>query len=395
MSSLRLSRFSRPEIFASIRPNLLRSFLEPYRSYLQGRGFDLCLIDERSGVETRGLLSDILLTPTPEVPPTLVDALYCIHEVAVEESTDLLERAADREGVALEPDSTLLEIALSLWMSSPEALKVIHRRQLTMRKRAFVYFSAKKEAQTLFSMNDERIRQLERSLALYFKKRNRGHGCQIYHYAEQDEHSFLISHGELYRREATWEEGKSGTIAFRPKKYDAVVYNTLTDELRVNAGTETLREHYRKQFGFYLFGRENHFLGRSKYTLEPLLRDREASLFTGDIPEIQWARLSELSYAIEDGMPEIRTHKASDVFIAMERHRQDISRRIRPLKATFQLTFVEQTRPRALTIRSSNRALYTRDDDGQVIENWLQRRGFIVRDKVNGHEQGEHVLEID
>ena len=395
MPSLRLNRFSRLEVLASIRPELLRGFLEPYLSYFQGRGFDLGCLNESAGAETRRHLSDILMTPTSDVPPALVDALYCIHETAVEENTDLLERAVENEGAMLEPNSSLLEVALSLWMASPEALKGIHRRRLTTRRRSYVYFSAENASKGSFSLNNERVRQLEHSLAIYFKKQHRGHGCQIYHHTHDQEHSFLISHGELYRREATWEEGRPGTIAFRPRKYDAVVYNALTEELRINAGTETLREHYRRQFGFYLFGRENHFPSRSKYTLEPLLRDREASLFTGDIPEIQWARLSELSYAIEDSTPELRTHKASDVFIALERHRLDMPHRVRPVKATFRLTFVDQSKPRTLTIKPSNIALYSRGEDSPVIEDWLQRRGFIVRSKVTGHEQREHLLEID
>ncbi len=325
----------------------------------------------------------------------LVDALYCIHEVAVDVNTDQLERTVESEGVTLATNPSLLEIALSLWIAAPEALKGIHRRGLTTRRRSYVYFSAEYSAEGAFSLNNERVRQLENCLALYFKRKNRGDGCKVYHYSDEHEHSFLISHGELYRREAVWEEGRPGIIAFRPKKYDAVVYNSFTEELGINAPTETLREHYRRQFGFYLFGRENHFPSRSKYTLEPLLRDREASLFTGDVPEIQWARLSELSYAIEDSTPEVRTHKASDVFIALERHRHDVPRRIRPVKATFRLTFVEQSKSRTLTIKPTNIALYSRGEDSPVIEDWLHRRGFIVRSKVTGHEQCEHLLDID
>jgi hypothetical protein len=64
-----------------------------------------------------------------------------------------------------------------------------------------------------------------------------------------------------------------GTIGFRPERYDLIIYDAPTEELCVNAQTPTQREHYRKLFGFYLFGQENYFPGRSKYTLEPLLRD--------------------------------------------------------------------------------------------------------------------------
>jgi hypothetical protein len=44
MSSLRPSRFSRPEVLASIRPGLLLRFLTPYQSYFYGEEFDVrCL----------------------------------------------------------------------------------------------------------------------------------------------------------------------------------------------------------------------------------------------------------------------------------------------------------------------------------------------------------------
>jgi hypothetical protein len=301
---------------------------------------------------------------------------------------------AASEGVLLEPDATLLEMALAIWMAAPEALKWLHRRQSTRRMRCFEYFSAEADASTNLSLNEEGIRQLERSLALYFEKKNRGYGCRIHHCPQEDEHWFLISHGEIYRRETTWEKGRPGTISFRPEKYDLVIYDVLTEELRINAKTDAQREHYRKQFGFYLFGRENHFPGRNKYTLVPLLRDGEAALIADDVTEIRQVRLSELSYAIEDGTPEVRTHKANDVFAALARHQQEMPQTIRLLKASFRITFYDHAKPRPLTIRPSNVALYTRDGDGQVIEDWLQRRGFIARDKVKGHEQYEHVLEV-
>jgi hypothetical protein len=56
-------------------------------------------------------LSDILLTPELDIPPEIANALYAVHEVAVEENTELLEMLASSEEVPLEPDSTLLELA--------------------------------------------------------------------------------------------------------------------------------------------------------------------------------------------------------------------------------------------------------------------------------------------
>ncbi|QYY34640.1 hypothetical protein [Ruficoccus sp. ZRK36] len=391
---LRLRRFTRPEILSSIRPDLLRRFLVPYQSFFHEQAFDLSCLDENAGAEALASLSGVLLNPAQEFPHALVDALFCIHEVAVPENADLLEITAASERIALEPESTLLEVALAIWMAVPEALKWMHRRQSTTRLRSFEYFSSEDGVSTDFSLNEERIRQLEHSLALYFEKRDRGYGCQIHHYPQEHEHWFLISHGERYKRKTTWEKGKLGTIGFRPEKYDLVIYDSLTEELRINAKTDAQREHYRKQFGFYLFGRENHFPGRNKYTLAPLLRDGEAALFSGDIPEIESVRLVELSYYLDDDSPEVRTHKANDVFAALARHRQEIPKNIRPLKATFRLTFRGHDRPRTVTIKPSNVALYTRDGDERIIQDWLNRREFIIPDKVKGHEQFEHILEV-
>ena len=259
-------------------------------------------------------------------------------------------------------------------MANPEALRRIHYRQFTTRVRSFEYFSGKDNVAENFELNAERIRQIECSLAVYFEKKNRGYGCRIHYYPQDPEHWFLVSHGELFRRESTWEEGKPGTVAFRPEKYDLVVYNSLTEELRINAASESLREHYRKQFGFYLFGRENQFPGKTKYTLEPLLRDRESALLTDDVNGIDWAKLSELSYAIEDEAQEVRIHKAPDVFGALEHHAFELPSDLRLLKASFKIKFLEHPKPRTLTIKPSNVALYTRDGDPFVMKVAVLRR---------------------
>jgi len=394
MSSFRVGRFSRPEALASIRPELLRQFLSPYESYFRGRSFDLDLLQDGADAETLVSLSTILLNPSTNIPHDLVDALFCIHEVATEKNADLLEMTAGSEGVTLAADSSLVEVALGIWMTNPEALKRIHQRQFSAKVRSFEYFSGEDGVSAELMLNDEKLRQMERSLATYFEKKSRGFGCRIHYYPQDHEHWFLVSHGERFRRQSTWEEGKPGTIAFRPEKYDLVVYHSLTEDLRINAASESLREHYRKQFGFYLFGRENHFPGKSKYTLEPLLRDRDAALLTDDIGGIEWAKLSELGYAIEDAAQEIRTHRAPDVFEALKQHEFELPGNVRLLRASFKIKFADQSVPRSLTIKPSNVALYTRDGDGQLVEEWLVRRGFIKQGKVKGHEQLEHILEV-
>ncbi len=325
-------------------------------------------LNHRAGPVELTHLSDVLMTTESGIPPEVANALYAVHEVAVEENTELLEMLASSEEVPLEPDSTLLELALSLWMSAPKALKWVHQHQSCERKRSFEYFSTAGDASSDFSLSAEGIRQLEQSLSYYFKKKDWGHGCRISHRSQPNEHWFLVSHGERYKRQATWEEGRMGTIGFRPERYDLIIYDALTEELCVNAQTPTQREHYRKLFGFYLFGQENYFPGRSKYTLEPLLRDGATALFTGDIPEIESVRLSELSYVIDGNYEEVVTHKAYDVFASMEQHREHIPPGARLLKATFKLRYTGHSKERTLTLKPSNVALYTRDGDGPILD---------------------------
>lgn len=104
MSSFRLGRFLRPEVLASVQSTLLRKFLSPYESYFQSREFHLAHLDEGADAEKLVQLSSILLNPSTEIPHELVDALFCIHEVAIEANTDLLEMTILSEKVEHEED---------------------------------------------------------------------------------------------------------------------------------------------------------------------------------------------------------------------------------------------------------------------------------------------------
>lgn len=387
-----LGRFSRPEALAAVRVDLLKRFFAPYRDYFGSHGLDLASLAD-GATDALEVLSELLMRPSGDLPRTLVAALFCVHEVAETDQERLLEIIAAREGVKLAPDATVLEMALAIWLFNPEALKRIHGRQFTSQVRAFEYYRAGEGNSQLIELNAERITQLEQSLAVYFEKKKRGYGCHIHHYPHEHEDWFLICHGGLFRREMTWESGQAASIAYRPERLDLVVYDALTKELRINTRTDSLREHYRKQFGFYLFGRESHFEGTIKYSLEPLIRDQATALITDDIAGLEYVRLTEISYEIRYKTREIRTHQSVDVYRALAQHQMRIPSDARILEASFRIKFSHQSHVRSLTIKPSV-ALYTRDDDGQLIEQWLLRRGFITHEKIKRIEQLEHILEI-
>jgi len=47
-------------------------------------------------------------------------------------------------------------------------------------------------------------------------------------------------------------------------------------------------------------------------------------------------------------------------------------------KASFQIKFADSKTPRTVTLSSGNRAQFKRDDDAEVLEKWLIRRGFVI-----------------
>jgi hypothetical protein len=200
---------------------------------------------------------------------------------------------------------------------------------------------------------------------------------------------FLIRHGDLFRREATLVNGQSSSVAYRPEKYDLVVFNQLTNELGINAKTEKIRNEYRKQFGFYLFGRDNQFAGTSKYSLEPIRELGEQSLNVIDVPGIQWVRLTYLEWTVRVVDIEVRSAKAPDLFGHFATRNFAIPEYWTLKKATFKVRFDDNPTPRSVTIKPSNVALYSRDEDAGVVEEWLTRRGFITQGQVHGSEQQE------
>jgi hypothetical protein len=237
--------------------------------------------------------------------------------------------------------------------------------------------------------DDQTLASLEKALDIFFAKNGHGHGVRVHVYPRGHEIWFLIRRGDLYRREATLEDGQIGSIAFRPQKYDLVIFNQMTHELGINGKNEKIRNEYRKQFGYYLFGRDNQFAGTSKYSLEPLRELGEQSLNVVDAPGIQWVKLTDIQYTVRVVAEELRSYKAPDLFEHFRFNDFVIPPKWVLKKATFKVRFDDNPKPRSVTIKPPNVALYSRDEDTSVVEEWLMRRGFIFQGQVDGSEQGE------
>jgi len=72
----------------------------------------------------------------------------------------------------------------------------------------------------------------------------------------------------------------------------------------------------------------------------------------------------------------VEIHRAKDVFKALRSLRRALPAG-RIVKAGFLVRFADAKTPRAVTIRPSNIASYTRDSDASVVDEWLINRGFV------------------
>jgi hypothetical protein len=190
---------------------------------------------------------------------------------------------------------------------------------------------------------------------------------------------FMVRHGDLYKREGIMDKGKSGSVCFRPEKFDVLRYDITTGEIAIHAASRKDKDVYRKKFGYRIFGDENYFPGAEKYTLEPLRSAGAASLACDGFTEIEWIRLKEVQLIFGGPKGERVTRSADDLFALWERSGTTIHSSARIVKANFFVKFADAKTPRTVTIRPSNIAHYVRDHDGLTLERFLLERGFIIR----------------
>jgi len=380
MPTYNLQRFSNPDALKAVSIDCLLRFLSPHIGFFKMRGLDL---DESSGEEEDfdyPALVDILMTPDEDTPKELVDALYYVHEMATLEGMDFLLTEAEKRGISLAVENpTPIDVAMRMWTLGGEIVECAHAKESMARQRTFVYFQTdKKCGMSRDELNMDSIGALQDDLDDYFMRRQRGRGSRVFVFDRFDEVWFLVRHGEPFKREGILDDGKSSSVFYRPERYDVVVYNPRLGDLRIHAATKGEVELYKTLFGRHLFGEDRYFPSKDKYTLEPLRSDGEASLVCSDIPGIECITLCELEFEQCGFRRNVVRWKSEDVFGMLNATDEEIPPWARLSKAVFKVLFSGCMRPRTVSIKTSNIAQFQRDDDGRLIDLWLELRGFVV-----------------
>ncbi len=78
--------------------------------------------------------------------------------------------------------------------------------------------------------------------------------------------------------------------------------------------------------------------------------------------------------------------KAEDIFASLREREWSFPTGGPITRASFLIKFTDSKNARTLKLSSSNRAQFKRDDDAEIIEQWMTNRGFIVTDSENAGE---------
>jgi hypothetical protein len=314
------------------------------------------------------------------MPSYLVDSLYTIHEMSDHNGMDsILDAFEDREDeLDIGDEHEPADVAVQAWLADREQLDALHNQHYLTRPRSFLYFGCDGASGEFMPPSEEQLRALETRLDDWYARKKRGRGCRVFAYPKDGECWFLVRHGLPCRREGAVVDGESTSVFYRPQKHDVVVYDSVAGELRMNCCGVRELEEFRKGFGLYLFGNEDRFPGQAKYTLRPLVEDGRDSVTCSDIDGIDEVTLREVEVLYRGRPWQKITRKSDDVFALVEAERFRWPTNMECLtKAGFEVKFSDSNKTRRISLFPPNKAQYTRDEDSELVEQWLRARRFL------------------
>ncbi len=346
------------------------------------RGFDL--VDDPASEFDYEKLSAIIIHPTEDVPREMVEALYYLHEMSDIGQMDELLAISRLRGLSIDagPEVSPADVAAQVWMRSPDLLREQHAEACAARQKSFTYFAGCHGGPRSFPHPEgPTVLRLEQDLDQWFEAHKRGPGSRVFIFDQTSKVLIVVRHGLPFRREGSRREGRSSIEFFRPEIHDILIYDPEFDEIDVHVHSRTIGEQklYLSAVGQHVFGDEAYFPTKGRFTLDPLMERGAEALACEDVAGLEEIKLVEYQRFLGGRFKESEVRKASDLFVALGDGR-DRPRWGQLKRAVFSVKLQDEPKPRRVTIRPPNVAIYDRDTDSELVEVWLRRQGFIVMD---------------
>lgn len=378
MTTVRISRLSRPGVLESIAPERLFALLHPYADFFANRSVP---IEAPGSIDCQAVIREIAKADR-ETPADLLDAISLIDELATTVAVELLLDRVPAQTLGITPGGkhSSADIVTAAWLTNREKLVQTHALSRIKRVRSYDYFQASQTTAPKFvTPAEETLQQLERDIDSWHVERFRAQGTKVEVFENAEEVEFSIMHGSLFRRQTVVENGRFGFQSFWPVQSASAIYHREFGEMRVNAKTAREKALYCRLLGKHMFGNENMFPTGVKYTLDPLREFEFAALAPGGIEGISDVRMIELWLGDpEDRYGVITIRKGDDLLNWAQARKKNIWLERRLISATFKMELLRPKRELAITVRPPNVAIYSRGPVAAIIEAWLTERGFII-----------------
>lgn len=396
--------FASVETLQKRDPQVLRDLLALFPAHVVGRGLVLPRVATVENLNYQGIRDALM---QGEIPEDLDDILYLSSVLGTVKGWSMVERQLDddrRERPATLPQHDYADLAILAaihdWPTNKGILEKANARARVHSKSAYVYYAPALDLRRQFRVPDEAsLAEAREALCLHFvndgivDEGERRKATEIVPYDFENEIWFLVRYPGRRSRQSGFTGGIWRNFVFNPEQYDAVAYNKVYGDLRMNTKRKKEHARYRITFGHLLFGRAGGFRERGVVvTLDPLLRNNAAGLFRcDDIPGLAMIVPVALTYdadlvpvrqwtvAAAEGESLLQGNKHAPRILPAEAH---LAR-----KAVFQYRLRDSTRLSRLIVDEGNKVTYERDGDSVVVEQWLRKRE-IVRTFV---EVAEHV----
>ncbi len=391
MATQVLRNFSSPEFLKTVSQFALFRLLQPFGEFFAQHGLRLAESDSQFQPDYERLAA-VFAATDHGLPFELAEALFLIDGMANTDGMDRLLEAIPDLNLPRD-DYTAADVALLAWLRNTQIVeRIFAEMQVRCRSRAFVSYQAPGRPLPDWQLTDELAAQLEWEIDQHFRFRGRGDGTRVIPSSRHGETWFLIRHGEPMRREGCIANGQSSSVFYRPERFDAVVLDEARGELRVSAGSRWQKELYRRTFGRRLFGSEEFFPSDDKYVLDPLVFDGRDALHCLDIPGIESVHWVRAEYT-ESSSKSLHSAKWNDdLFEAMDQGLWQLPVDARLTQVKFQIRLAGFRSARSVTIVPPNVAKYTLDCDGMLVEEWLEKRGFVSSTGESHHADVESLL---
>ncbi|TWT71557.1 hypothetical protein Pan14r_38670 [Crateriforma conspicua] len=380
-----MSRFlnilTTPEVVRTIDPKRLLDLLAPYQQYLAGRGLNLPASTKAGTIDHEKLIH-ILDTPSMETPQEMLNALALINDMATEQGMDALLVAARDRGVRIQLDDETSpgDVAVQVWLADSDLLEAQHAwHTFKMPRRMECFAPAKDEDPPFLKLIGKRIDRCRSDISAWMSDHNRSDKVQLLFKELPDQIVATIRRGDPVRRIETIDRRGVRSVHLRPAAKDTVILCRSENVMLINSQLVKAREVYRRCIGELMFGNPDHFSAFNRFTFKPLIEDRQAVIVADPANGIESVRLTEIRSHPDGSQAAYVQLGADNLFTDATERGYDLTLDSTLASIKLNFGFRNDRRTRAIKLYAGNAACYTRDHLSELIEGWLENRGFLIK----------------